>query len=120
MAHERLVQNQSHQQVRKRKQFNFTRFSLARAGQQQQVVGDALCKQERAGERGGEAAVAGRRCRTQRQGTCMCSVHVCIFVDALRMGISISITRIITHIIRYSHMIALTSIMYMCDSHIIM
>jgi hypothetical protein len=25
----------------------------------------------------------------------MCSVHVCIFVDALRMGISISIKRII-------------------------
>ena len=29
------------------------------------------------------------------RNTCMCSVHVCIFVDALRMGISISIKRII-------------------------
>ena len=50
-------------------------------------VGAALCKRERVGERGGEAAVARRRRCTQRQGTGMlvheyvhvqhACVHVC-------------------------------------------
>ena len=68
---------------------------------------------------GADAALKDEVRACSHRNTCMCSVHVCIFVDALRMGISISITRIITHIIRYSHMIALTSIMYVCDSHMI-
>ncbi len=51
-----------------------------------QALGAALCKQGRVGERGGEAAVARRRCRTHRQGTGMLVheyVHVqraCVYV----------------------------------------
>ena len=36
-----------------------------------QALGAALCKQERAGEHRGEAAVARRQCRTRRRGTGM-------------------------------------------------
>jgi ankyrin repeat protein len=44
---------------------------------------------------GADAALKDKVRACSHMNTCMCSVHVCIFVDALRMGISISITRII-------------------------
>ena len=44
---------------------------------------------------GADAALKDEVRACSHRNTCMCSVHVCIFVDALRMGISISITRII-------------------------
>ena len=44
------------------------------------VVSAALCKQQRAGAHGSEAAVDRRRCRTQRQGTGML-VHEYVHVQ---------------------------------------
>ena len=44
------------------------------------ALGAALCKHERAGEHGSEAAVARRRCRTQRPGTGML-VHEYVHVQ---------------------------------------
>ena len=44
---------------------------------------------------GADAALKDKVRACSHRNTCMCSVHVCIFVDALRMGISISIKRII-------------------------
>ena len=50
-----------------------------------QALGAALCKQERAGEHRGEAAVARRRCRSQRRGTGML-VHEHVLVHiSIRM-----------------------------------
>ena len=43
----------------------------AATGDLHQALGAALCKQQRAGEHRGEAAVARRRCRTRRLGTGM-------------------------------------------------
>ena len=74
-----------------------------------EALGAALCKQQRAGEHRGEAAVARRQCRSQRRGTgcsymntCMCispyvfirmkgscsnlypSLHLCIYMHSAR------------------------------------
>jgi hypothetical protein len=44
---------------------------------------------------GADAALKDEVRACSHRNTCMCSVHVCIFVNVVRMGISISITRII-------------------------
>ena len=52
----------------------------ASTGYKQQALGAALCKQQRAGEHGGEAAVARRRCRSHRRGTGILLVHEYVHV----------------------------------------